>query len=52
MLQLPLNISVDILIVSFLLFLLNQIFPLSYLAMEFGMSDMLTYNFTEPHFFV
>ena len=33
-----------------MLFLINQVFPLSSLEMEFVMSGMLTYNFTEPLF--
>lgn len=52
MLQSPLNISVDRLMDSFLFFILNQVFPLSSLEMEFGMSGMLTCNFTEPLFFL
>ena len=50
MLQLPLNISIKRLMDSFLCFLINQVFP--YLEMEFGMSGMLTYNFTESLFLV
>ena len=52
MLQLPLNISVKRLMDAFLFFLINQVFPLSSLEMEFGMSGMLTYNFTESLFLV
>lgn len=48
MLQLPLNVSVDILIDSFFFFLLNQFFHLSSLVMEFGMSDIFAYNITKP----